>query len=200
MDTQTSTDPATLSLFFTEEIFLVEEPTLVVPLQSVGAHREPDLQVAKPEFVVPQAEAKVVIAPDTAAKPARSFSFVGKNARNVVILVNDETHEIGSEAGRELLRKIVKSVNLSGNDFALLNHARNAGATFNEYTAFFPGCHFIIFGVPASSLGLGDFPLHRSAELGGQTVVLTAGLDALNADAMAKKELWGTLQKLNFPA
>ncbi|WP_129716080.1 hypothetical protein [Pedobacter sp. SYP-B3415] len=216
METQLSTDPAALALFFTEEIFVVEDPAAAPAIAS--ATTPADAASAVPAETVPAPAAQPVIAvpevlaqssvpampvtgkalPATEKAEPRSFPFVGRNARNVVILVNDPVNDVSTEAGRELLRKIVKSVNLSGNDFALVNHARHPEAVFADYASFFANCQFLVFGVTADALQIPAQTLHQHSQVLGHGIVLTAELDALNGDNTAKKELWGTLQKLNF--
>ena len=153
-----------LSLFFTEDIYLVDR------IEDVAA------EVQK-------------IAP-------RAFKFLGNNKRNILIIVNDKANDVSDEKGRELLRKIVKSVNLSAADFALLNYASCDGADFNELLSSFSSKLIFSFGVSPSQLNLPDHPFNTIIDQAGVRMIFSLELRQLEEDMVAKKVLWGSLQKL----
>lgn len=132
------------------------------------------------------------------AQQVVEFKYLGKNKRNILILVNDEHNEVSDEAGRELLRKIVKSVNLSANDFALLNYAGYKGVGFKQLQEYFSCAFMFAFGVTPGDLNLAAHPAHTIVLEGNVKMIFSAGLPVLELDAAGKKALWGSLQNLGI--
>ena len=184
MADQLATGAEALRLFFTDDVFLVasNEPaeTIVQPA---------DL---KPEVNIP--EVKIA-----EAKPAsRAFTYLGKNQKNVLILVNDSANDVSTESGRELLRNLVKALQLTANDFALMNYARYEQLQFDELHSFF-NCRLVLaFGVLPSHLGVAEQPQHMISTQESVQFVFSGNLDQLSADLEGKKKLWGSLKQIRI--
>lgn len=189
MVSQLSTNGEALRLFFTEDIYFVNEAPVeasVVDTAAVSGFEVPEISTATP-ISTPEVENATV-----------DFKFLGKNKRNILILVNDGQHEVSNETGRELLRKIVKSVNLTAEDFALLNYAKYSNADFKQLKGFF-NCNILFaFGVSPSQLSLSDRPQNTITHEGEARIVFTTDLPALNEDSNGKKALWGCLRNLEL--
>ena len=168
MDSPLTADSSALRLFFTDDIYLVNEPDI-----------QPD------EITVPMPEQV-------------NFKFLGKNSRNILILVNDAQNDVSDEAGRELLRKIVKSVNLSANDFALLNYAGYNGTDFKQLMGFFSCTLIFAFGVTPAQLSLTAHPENTIVNHGEVKMIFSEELRVLNQNPAGKKALWGSLQNLGL--
>ena len=175
MVSQLSTEGEALRLFFTEEFYVVDEH-IVSPAVSEALPAEvPQVVVAQP----------------------LEFKFLGKNKRNILILVNDGHNDVSDETGRELLRKIVKSINLTADDFALVNYARYSTANFEQIKDYF-NCELVFaFGVSPANLALPEHPENVIVQERGVRMVFSAALPKLNDDAEAKKALWRCLKNLN---
>lgn len=169
MADQLATGAEALRLFFTEDIFLVES-------------NEPAENVPQPEV-----------------KPAaRVFSYLGKNQKNVLILVNDEGNDVSTESGRELLRNLVKALQLTANDFALMNFAGYEQLQFAELHSFF-SCRLVLaFGVLPSQLGIADQPQHMISTQESIQFVFSGNLHQLSSDLEGKKKLWGSLKQIRI--
>jgi DNA polymerase III psi subunit len=172
MDTQLTASGEALRLFFTDDVYLVNET---------------DLQLNAAENIVMEPEALAV-----------AFKFLGKNQRNILILVNDDQNEVSDEMGRELLRKIVKSVNLTANDFALLNYAGYSGTGFKQLLDYFSCTLIFAFGVTPAQLSLSAHPEHVIVSEGPVRLIFSAGLRQLDQNPSGKKALWGSLQNLGL--
>lgn len=189
MVSQLSTNGEALRLFFTEDIYLVEEPAASEPL--VG---KVSAAVQVPQVnTEPEAIAEAVVAYEKI-----EFKFLGKNKRNILILVNDDQYEVSNETGRELLRKIVKSVNLMADDFALLNYARYSGTSFVQLATYFNTAVVLAFGVSPSALALAGHPENTIVNEGAVKLVFSAVLPQLDEDVAGKKALWACLQNLGL--
>lgn len=188
MPDQLTANGDALRLFFTDEIYLVNEPSI-----TWGLPKEVE--------VVDEAKQELPSNPkqDIQAIPVlKEFKFLGSNGRNILILVNDEENEVSDEKGRELLRKIVKSINLVSADFALVNYAKYKGSSFNELITFFKSTVVFSFGVGASALGLRAYEENVVVLEGNVKMIFSQELRRLDADLSVKKALWGVIQKLEF--
>lgn len=192
MDSLLTADSSALHLFFNDDVYLVKDPDL----QSAKAV-DPLVQapVAASENPVP---VSVPVQEVSLAPQALSFKFLGKNKRNILILVNDEQNEVSDEAGRELLRKIVKSINLSANDFALLNYASYKDTGFRQLMEFFSSTLVFAFGVTPGQLALGSHPEHVIVTEGTVKMIFSAELRQLDQNPAGKKALWSSLQNLGL--
>lgn len=173
-----------LRLFFTDDVYLVNEPEAQQILSAVAA---PPLSVTEP--VVPLSKPPV---------PEVRYKFLGNNKRNILILVNDPLHEVSDEKGRELLRKIVKSVNLSANDFALLNYHHYPDNSYHQLVDHFSSTIVFAFGVSPVQLNLSQHPLNMVVKEGEVMLIFSSELKQLDADMEGKKALWGSLKKLGL--
>jgi hypothetical protein len=176
MPSQLTTDEQALRLFFTDDIYLVTEPEV---LRSEEKKEETLAEVPK-EATVP------------------AFKFLGNNQRSILILVNDRENDVSDEKGRELLRKIVKSVNLTANDFALLNYANYADVSFAQLQAHFSSVIVFAFGVSPQQLSLGGHPENTVVTEGEVKLIFSAELRKLEEDPSGKKVLWGSLKQLGI--
>jgi len=195
MVSQLSTNGEALRLFFTEDIYFVNEAVVNEPILT-------EAPVAK-SFTEVSTEALIVSEPQVAFKAAVveekiEFKFLGKNKRHILILVNDDQHEVSNEIGRELLRKIVKSVNLTADDFALLNYAKYSHTSFALLKEYFNSGVVFAFGVSPEALALDVHPENTIVHEGAVKLIFSAGLPQLNEDANGKKALWGCLKNLGL--
>lgn len=167
MATQLTSNAEALRLFFTEDIYLVAESN---------------------------STDKITAAPQ---KPKIEFKFLGKNQKNILILVNDLKNDVSTEQGRELLRKLVKAINLTNNDFALVNYAGYISEKYKELNSFFSCKVMIAFGVAPVELDLPAQPLNQLVAYNEATHLFAKNLHDLDADIPSKKALWASLQHLN---
>lgn len=187
MPDQLTTNGDALRLFFTDDVYVVNEPSI-----TWGLPQEPSAEASKFE-VAP------IVAITSSERVNRSdFKFLGGNKRNILILVNDGENDVSDEHGRELLRKIVKSINLVTADFALVNYAQYKGTSFDELNQFFNSTLVFSFGVEPQHLGLNIHPSNAIVMEGVVRMIFSHELRKLNADITVKKALWGILQKITI--
>jgi len=192
MDSPLTANGEALRLFFTDDIYLIHGEASAADMEEVN--------VTEPTAVALHAEvpAQAPVLPVKVPAQQLSFEYMGKNSRNILLLVNDPEHAVSDENGRELLRKIVKSVNLTANDFALVNYAKCGSATFSQFQEFFSSVLIFAFGVSPSQLGLGGHPPHTIVKEGAVSIIFSSELKALDADPAGKKQLWGSLKQLEL--
>jgi hypothetical protein len=177
-----------------------------IPSGSPSAPISAAMSSAAPAVTAPAAVPSVssgapVSAASLSAAPAASemvFRYLGKNQKKVLILVNDGENEVSTDAGRELLRNLVKAMQLTANDFALLNYFNYNQIKFEELSKFFGSVLILGFGVSPAQLGLDDQSLHSVGTHGGVKLVFTGRLDLLAGDQDGKKKLWSSLKQFTF--
>ncbi|SFH40588.1 hypothetical protein [Pedobacter insulae] len=167
MANQLTSNAEALRLFFTEDIYLIPQQAVTVG-----------------ESAVKPMKVEVV------------FKYLGKNQKNILILVNDDQNEVSTVEGRELLRKLVKAIDLTANDFALVNYASYKGHHYDDFKTTF-GCKLVLaFGVGASDLNLPVQPQNLLVDYNGVKFIFSSNLDDLERDLPGKKTLWTSLQQL----
>ena len=216
MENQVTNNANALRLFFTEDVFLVKDETVEMP--SVGnvkaiynalstedhLTKESALQPQRESISIEKEEESVksytprVEIPPIVAEPStpRSFKFLGGNKKSVLILVNDHLNDVSTEQGRDLLRKIVKAVDLSTPDFAIVNYAQYQGADYVELHGFFKPLIMLSFGVEIADLKLNLVWQNEIISHGSTKIIFAPNLHHLDSDLGAKKSLWGNLQKI----
>jgi DNA polymerase III psi subunit len=126
------------------------------------------------------------------------FKYLGKNQKNVLILVNDQQNETSTERGRELLRNIVKALQLTASDFALLNYAAYEHTPLTALTDFFKSQLVLSFGVSAAELGLAVQGVNTLINKEGVQLIFSQNLDPLADSQADKKALWGSLKQIKL--
>lgn len=201
---QLTNNAEALRLFFTEDVYLVKDSSQsasVEPLMVVAKKEAPVTAPVLPKVEEPTPKEEIIVVQPTlqsesVAEPAFDFKYLGKNQKQILILVNDSANEVSTEQGRELLRKLVKAIELTANDFALVNYANYGGAKFKHLKAFFNCSLVLSFGVGAKQLDLPEQALHQLSLLENTQFVFTNNLHDLDSDQQSKKVLWGSLQQL----
>ncbi|WP_421946150.1 hypothetical protein [Pedobacter sp.] len=214
MENQLTNNANALRLFFTDDVFLVEDNSVTMQadgaLKQVLAPNEDLVVEVKTESNIAEGSvsneviqstpsknyAENVVNPIILEEPIqpKNFKFLGGNKKSVLILVNDNINDVSTEQGRELLRKIVKAIDLSTPDFALLNYASYLDVDFAELNNFFKPQLMLAFGVETNHLNLNliwqnEIIVHEST-----TMIFAPNLHDLDADLTAKKKLWANLQ------
>jgi len=202
MPNQLTSNAEALRLFFNDDIYLVKDAT-VDNSQVLAADLPSEASVRSAETPLNTTSESATIVEEPLVpeikQPALTFDFkfVGGNQKQILILVNDANNEVSTAEGRELLRKLVKAIGLTGNDFALVNYTAYQEANYKHLQAYFSCKLLLAFGVSARQLGLGDFPLHQLVAHENVKMVFTANLHALNSDQQSKKILWASLQQIS---
>ena len=201
MNSQLTSNAEALRLFFTDDVYLVNDQTQSITAEPViiTNRKVEDTTIVAP--VVAQVEQvtpvlSIVEEPKLVFEKKVEFEYLGKNQKRILILVNDSTNKVSSVQGTELLRKLVKAIELTNNDFALVNYANYTNASFEDLKSFFK-CELILsFGVAMRTLGLAEQPLHQLFVVDNVKFVFTKNLHDLDSDQVSKKILWGSLQQL----
>ncbi|WP_231459101.1 MULTISPECIES: hypothetical protein [unclassified Pedobacter] len=215
MENQLTNNANALRLFFTDDVFLVEDnsvkisaeasdntvlndlPTTVTELKSVPTEGKETTSISNIQStsipVYQENSVKTVILEEPLTQP-KPFKFLGGNKKSVLILVNDNVNDVSTEQGRDLLRKIVKAIDLVTADFALLNYAAYHNTDFSELQQFFNPQLMLSFGVDIHQLKLNLAWKNEIILYQNTRMIFAPNLHDLDADLPAKKMLWANLQ------
>jgi hypothetical protein len=199
MTNQLTTNADALRLFFTEDVYLVKNEAEMA-LDPIAAQKS-DQPISEVKTAINVEEITALNVPINEEKvkepkKAWNFEYLGKNQKNILILVNDTVNKVSSAQGNLLLRKLVDAIGLANSDFALVNHAHYSESRFDDLNEFFNCQLLLAFGVDAEVLGLSDFALHQIHNLGDIKLIFTTNLHDLDSDQTSKKILWSTLKQL----
>jgi DNA polymerase III psi subunit len=111
--------------------------------------------------------------------------------------VNDDANKVSTENGVLLLRNIVKSIGLQGDDFALVNYSQYPDANFQQLYKFFKCKLMLAFGVSNLHLSLDEMPLHQLFKYQETQMIFTHNLAVLDGENDVKKIFWKSLQQIN---
>ena len=137
--------------------------------------------------------------PETTVSAPGSFQpkWLGKNAKNVLILVKHSDAIHMPDADLELLTSILTACKLSLEDVAILNLHPHPDLEYNQALALFHPSSMLLFGIEPSSIGLPlSFP-HFQVQAFQQTSYLySPALSYIGTDRSLKTSLWQSLKIL----
>ncbi|MGN6419358.1 MAG: hypothetical protein ACTHMC_17800 [Pseudobacter sp.] len=161
------------------------------------------LSVGAPASAVPQmpetAQAPTAIHTTPAPSDAK-YRYLGKNARNISVIVHSTTEAYLPESELQLLTKMLDACKLNLGDVAIINTAAHA-VHFNQLAEQLHPQKALLFGVQPEQIGLPlSFPPFKEQEYAGCTYLLATTLEAMNQPneegKILKGKLWGCLKKM----
>ncbi|RZM27784.1 MAG: hypothetical protein EOO88_11415 [Pedobacter sp.] len=194
MGDQVTNNSAALRLFFTEDVYLLKED--VQPMDKQEETQVPHAQHTETVSILPTVNTQA--AATSTAIAELNFKYLGKNLRDILILVHDRNNDVSTDEGRELLRNIVKAIGLTANDFALINYAEHPGVTFDQFRKSLSSKTLFAFGVTPDQLGLPVTAQHTATQYNSVTMIFSSDLHQLSTDQQGKKMLWGSLKQMNL--
>lgn len=127
----------------------------------------------------------------------KAIKFYGEKDKNVLVLIDQQTTDLLKTQEYDLLLKIMSAINVTLNQFTLVNMADNAALDFPKLSGEFNFKQLIVFGIHPSVISLGDsavnyFPVKN----GAHTFLFSDSLSELLGDVGKKKLLWASLKNL----
>lgn len=133
---------------------------------------------------------------EPALQPVASVSYLGKNEKNILIVVDAPGTAFLPDPDLGLLVGILTACKLSLADVALVNYHTNTAIRYESLMENFEPVAIFLFGVFPADL---QFPLHfpyfQLQQYNGQTYISAPSLSQLAENKEQKKELWTCLQK-----
>ncbi len=133
----------------------------------------------------------------TASDTTKTLEFLGNNAQQILLLIEEKEHKYLSENDLAFLSKILAAVNTTLADVAIINCYNNPLANYENLMEHFKPAKIIFFQVKAEALG---FPLqfadYKPQNYNGQTYLSSVSLKTLQESVADKKLFWAALKQL----
>jgi hypothetical protein len=128
--------------------------------------------------------------------PTDKISFLGRNSKNILLLVNVPDVPFLEDKDLDFLTGILSACKLSVADIALVN-LKDKVIGIEELNKSFSPEKIILFGTGSSEINLPlQFPDYQIQQYNGQTFLSSPSLKELASDKDLKRQLWESLQKL----
>lgn len=125
------------------------------------------------------------------------ISYLGKNEKNILVLVNEENIPFLPDNDLNFLIVILGACKLSMTDIALVNFKHNSSLNNKVLTAKFNPAKNLLFGVEPSALELPlHFPHYQIQQYNNQAYLSGPSLKEISSDKQLKQQLWDSLKKL----
>lgn len=122
--------------------------------------------------------------------------YLGKNAKQIAILVKEPLAPYINDASLAFLTKVLQAVNLSLADVAILN-AQHQQISFEQLNAELKAKKVLLFNIPTHELSLPIvFPHFQVQSHAGCAYLCAPSLSQIENDVATKKQFWAALQKM----
>lgn len=167
---------AGLKLFFNEDIYLIKETE-----KTNTPKEEKNLEPPTPEPIIAEEPVSEAI----------KFNYKGGNAKEIAIIINDDSNEFLNSTDETLLLNILKAIGLSLEDVAIINQHKT-GTDWKEQLEY---SKVIVFGILPGTYDLvtENYLIQESNKV---SWLFSDSLFSLGSNKELKGKLWGKLQEL----
>lgn len=152
---------------------------------------------AKPAFATEKAKDAKIIAETIATKKENigNIKYLGKNEKNILLLIHRETHAFLDDDSLSFLMNILNACGLSMQDVALVNVHNDADAVYENLNVQFEPSKIIFFDTAPHLLNFPvKIPLYKIQNYNNQQYLCAASLSTLLQNKEEKKMLWNCLK------
>jgi len=180
-------NPAALHFMMQDELyFLNKESDLykntALPVEPLAA------AVAE---IVPEAQIVVVEAP----LPVE-FAYLGKNKKNLLVLVHYPNLEFIAESHLTALENILKRKGFEMDDVAILNRAKYNEATFERFSGYFSPEKILLLGKNSLPGDMEPLRLNEPKQIANATALYSFSFDEMMDSNDLKKIFWEQMKLL----
>ncbi len=126
---------------------------------------------------------------------AGTIKYLGKNEKNILLLIYRETHAFLDDDALSFLMSILNACNLSMQDVALVNVHNDADAVYEKLNAQFEPSKIIFFDTAPHLLNFPvKIPTYKLQNYNNQQYLCAASLSTLMQNKEEKKQLWMLLK------
>ncbi len=125
------------------------------------------------------------------------IKFLGKNNKNILILVNEKEHKFLGDDELSFLMNILNACNITMADAALVNSYENVDVVYENLIKTFKPITILFLGTEPQALGFPvQIPMYQVQAYNKQQYLCAPSLQNLSADKEEKKQLWLALKKI----
>ena len=126
-----------------------------------------------------------------------SIKYLGKNNRNILIVVDEKDHKFLGDDELSFLMNILSACNITMADAALVNAYADENVMYENLIKNFEPSTILFIGTEPQALGFPvQIPMYQVQAYNKQQYLCTPSLQKLSADKEEKKQLWVALQKI----
>lgn len=133
----------------------------------------------------------------TAVPAKTAIPFLGKNGKNILILVNKPNIPYLPDGELSFLTKVLTACQLSLLDVAIVNWSKLPQPVPSDVLEETSARYIILFGLDPASFGLPSQPTHFTVlDLLDRPAVVAPPLNEIEDSKQAKGQLWAALKQL----
>ena len=125
-----------------------------------------------------------------------NFNFMGGNKKNFLIIVHYPEQKFIEDKHFTALESILKRLDFSVDDAAIVNRAKYADATIKQLRDFFKPKKLLLLGQPALPIGIGSLTLNKAQQLNGCHALFSFSFDEMLDNNENKKAFWEQMKQL----
>lgn len=127
----------------------------------------------------------------------KNLNFLGKNAKQILIVVNDKESIHLNDTDTSLLTGILNACKLNFNDVALVNLAQQNELIFSVLEDNFKPAVMIAFGVNLKSIAIdNEYDYYVVNKIKTMTFLSASSLSQIGKNVEEKKQLWNCLKSI----
>ena len=184
-----TTDPLVLRLLFSDELYLVDEPSTENVI--LGKAEQAVEKVEHAAEKVEQPAEKVEQPPETLV-----FDYLGENNKYFLLLVNQPGRAILNAKDLESLISILHAKKMEVRDVAILNLAKYPGVSFHLLKSYFVNTRLVLFGIDPQSLQLPAIESNKITVHEGVKVLCTYSFHEMSENPSTKRVFWNEMKLL----
>ncbi len=136
---------------------------------------------------------------ETEPKPAAApitLSYLGNNAKHILIITNTENDKFITEKALQFLTSVLAACKLQLADVAILNW-KNWKGTGTDLQNSLESKTVLLFNIDPVTFGLPlNFPPFQTQKFDNRIYLFAPSLEEIEMDTNLKKQLWTSLKKL----
>ncbi len=180
-----SLDDIKLSPFLVKKLYensLIDDDISSAPISNVKLAKDENVAVSKKENVGKK-------------EMLGRIKFLGKNAKNILIIVDENEHAFLGDDELSFLMNILNACNVSMQDVALVNASNNGEVVYGNLNAQFEPSIVLFLGTEPQLLNFPvQIPQYKIQAYNNQQYLCAPSLQKLSSDKDEKKKLWMVLK------
>ncbi|MFN0081684.1 MAG: hypothetical protein ACKVOM_04130 [Ferruginibacter sp.] len=125
------------------------------------------------------------------------IKYLGKNGKNILVLVNEKDHIFLEDDELSFLMKVLSACGINMADVALVNIFTDSNISNQTLTNQFAPAIILFIGTEPQAIGFPiQIPMYQVQSYNKQQYLCTPSLQKLAGDKEEKKLLWNTLKKI----
>jgi hypothetical protein len=128
--------------------------------------------------------------------PELRFNYLGGNKKNFLVVTHYPDHEFIADGHLAALESILKRLEFSLDDIAILNKATHGEANFTELIDFFEPGKLLLLGNVTVPGDIEPLVLNQPKQINNCTILYSFSFDEMMDNQEYKKAFWEQMKKL----